>query len=211
MTLIPLADVGHDYADGHLLGVALAVPRSVSAAEQKCLGTVLFDPKTGEPSEIELRTKVGVWRVRLEDEYGGRTLQRETWTAGREGSTCWATVTPIGFDRHPKEAWGAADPPRVRAEKQAAYWAEVESMVAQACKNIGLPRPTEVTASPASSLSGAPSAGHTPRMLRKDGTQKRQTHAVIRFDRPVVGPVLLGAGRYRGYGLCRPLLEGGEP
>ena len=27
----------------------------------------------------------------------------------------------------------------------------------------------------------------------------------VTFKEPVVGPVLLGAGRYRGYGLCRPL------
>ena len=30
-------------------------------------------------------------------------------------------------------------------------------------------------------------------------------HAILIFSEPVVGPVLLGAGRYRGYGLCRPL------
>ena len=78
-------------------------------------------------------------------------------------------------------------------------------MIADACVRIGLPRPIEVVARPAPLFSGAPASGHMPRMLRKDGTQKRQTHAVIRFDTPVVGPVLLGAGRYRGYGLCRPL------
>jgi hypothetical protein len=27
----------------------------------------------------------------------------------------------------------------------------------------------------------------------------------IEFAEPLVGPVLLGAGRYRGYGLCRPV------
>ena len=83
-------------------------------------------------------------------------------------------------------------------------------MIAQACENIGLPRPTEVSATATSAFRGAPSAGQMPLMLRKDRTQKRQTHAVIRFENPVVGPVLLGAGRYRGYGLCRPLREGGD-
>lgn len=35
--------------------------------------------------------------------------------------------------------------------------------------------------------------------------ERRHAHAILVFDRPVRGPILLGAGRYRGYGLCRPL------
>jgi len=30
-------------------------------------------------------------------------------------------------------------------------------------------------------------------------------HAILVFDEPARGPVLIGAGRYRGYGMCRPL------
>jgi len=52
---------------------------------------------------------------------------------------------------------------------------------------------------------GAPASHQFPRLARKDGSECRHTHAILIFDRPVVGPVLLGAGRYRGYGLCRPL------
>jgi CRISPR-associated protein Csb2 len=33
-------------------------------------------------------------------------------------------------------------------------------------------------------------------------------HAVIRFAEPVDGPVILGAGRFTGLGLCRPLSAG---
>jgi len=39
---------------------------------------------------------------------------------------------------------------------------------------------------------------------RPGGSNRRQVHLWLRFDRPVLGPVLLGAGRYRGYGLCKP-------
>jgi CRISPR-associated protein Csb2 len=35
-----------------------------------------------------------------------------------------------------------------------------------------------------------------------------QVHAWLRFDQPVTGPVMLGAGRYRGYGLGKPLDRG---
>jgi CRISPR-associated protein Csb2 len=226
LAFIPVADVGHEHARGRLLGVAIVVPRRVSPEEQKALNPVLFYARedespddgwyAGTPRQLDLTMgRAGVWRVELADEDPRVALRPEVWT-GRTwsegddvGSTLWATVTPIVFDRHPKETWSGSDAPRVRAEKQAAYWREVESMIAEACERIGLPRPVEVTASPTSVFQGAPSSGQIPRTLRKDGTQKRQTHAVIQFDTRFVGPVLLGAGRYRGYGLCRPLAETG--
>ncbi|NQT14361.1 MAG: type I-U CRISPR-associated protein Cas5/Cas6, partial [Planctomycetes bacterium] len=37
-----------------------------------------------------------------------------------------------------------------------------------------------------------------------------QVHVWLRFAEPVVGPILLGAGRYRGYGLFKPW-KGGQP
>lgn len=44
-----------------------------------------------------------------------------------------------------------------------------------------------------------------PRLRRKDGSERRHTHAILVFDEPVRGPILVGAGRYRGYGFCRPM------
>lgn len=35
-------------------------------------------------------------------------------------------------------------------------------------------------------------------------------HAMIVFEQKVQGPVVVGAGRFRGYGFCRPLTQGGE-
>jgi CRISPR-associated protein Csb2 len=34
---------------------------------------------------------------------------------------------------------------------------------------------------------------------------RQLTHAVIRFAEPIDGPVILGAGRFVGLGLCRPI------
>lgn len=220
LAFIPLADVGHEHARGHLLGVAIAIPRRASTEDQRVLSAALFHmPKDERPDEgryagtprvIELTMgRAGVWQVELVDDDSRVSLKPRVWTGptrgANAGSMTWATVTPFVFDRHPKETWSATDPPRERAEKQAAYWREVESMIADACGRIELPRPVEVVAMPASCFAGAPSSGCMPRVIRKDGTQKRQTHAVIRFAEPIIGPVLLGAGRYRGYGLCRPL------
>ena len=43
-------------------------------------------------------------------------------------------------------------------------------------------------------------------MTRKsDGGRQSHSHAILIFDEPVRGPVTVGAGRFRGYGLCRPM------
>lgn len=39
--------------------------------------------------------------------------------------------------------------------------------------------------------------------LRKPG--RLYTHATIEFDQPIAGPLLIGAERYFGLGLCRPM------
>jgi CRISPR-associated protein Csb2 len=49
-----------------------------------------------------------------------------------------------------------------------------------------------------------PGQGGFPQ-LRKD---KFQVHVAVEFATPVEGPVLLGAGRFRGYGLMRPWKNG---
>jgi CRISPR-associated protein Csb2 len=52
---------------------------------------------------------------------------------------------------------------------------------------------------------GVPPSHVFPRLVRKDGGERRQAHAIVVFEEPVVGPVVIGAGRYRGYGVCRPV------
>jgi CRISPR-associated protein Csb2 len=78
-------------------------------------------------------------------------------------------------------------------------------MIIAGCKRIGLPHPREVIVTPVSSHLGAPPAHAFPRLRRKDGSERRHTHAILLFDIAVRGPVIIGAGRYRGYGLCRPM------
>jgi len=195
LAFIPLPHVGHPHAQGHLLGVAIAVPRDISADEQKKLGNILFDEK-GLPRELEVRMgKIGVWKMKLDEGEDSRdALQQETWTGvstddRREpNDSCrWATVTPIVFDRHPKKSDDA------------------EETVKASCKRIGLPEPREVILTSVSLFIGALHARRCPLMQRKTGGNLHHTHAIVLFDEPIIGPVLLGAGRYRGYGLCRPL------
>lgn len=188
LAFIPLPDVKHMYAKGHLLGAALVVPRDIPAEEQQHMGGVLFDDE-GLPRELEIRMgRIGVWKMQLDEGEDSRlALQPETWTKSPGGAKRWATVTPIVFDQHPKKP------------------GEAEETLAAACERIGLPRPKDVILTSVSMFIGTPHARRFPLMPRKTGGHRQHTHAILTFDQPIVGPVLLGAGRFRGYGLCRPL------
>jgi CRISPR-associated protein Csb2 len=104
-------------------------------------------------------------------------------------------VTPIVFDRHPK------------ARDKAHCQQETAGMIAEACTRIGLPIPREVIISQVSGHLGVPPSFAFPRLQRKDGSERRHTHAIVVFDEPVRGPILIGAGRFRGYGALRPMNE----
>lgn len=188
LAFLPLAFVGHPHADGHLLGLAAALPADLDADERRQVLRVL-----GRVTELKLGP-LGVWGLSRElGDRPRRTLRAETWTAHPDGATHWSTVTPVAFDRHPKE------------RDRAAYHLEVAEMIAQACEAVGLPRPREVVVTPISAHLGVPPAHVFPRLRRKDGSERRHAHAILVFEKPVLGAVLIGAGRYRGYGVFRPM------
>lgn len=197
LALVPLAHVGRKHADGRLLGLALVLPRGIRIDEQRrCLGPLLFQ-EHNLPRELRLTLgKAGVWRGEIETRgYRASALCSTTWTRpARE----WATVTPIVFDKHP------------RSREATTGLEQVEEMLMAACVRIGLPRPAGIALSPVSIFAGAPHTRQFPSLQHKKGGDRRHTHAVLKFEQEVRGPVLLGAGRYRGYGLCRPLHDGDE-
>lgn len=221
MGLVPLPFVGHRHADGHLLGFALAFPQSVTRDERAAvLGPLLVD-EHGKPMSIELRLpKLGRWYLARRDWAERReALQAETWTACPQGARVWASVTPVVLDRFPKQD---------RTEKRAEWLDEVASIVADACQRIGLPRPEIIDIDTTSWQPGSPRAIVKQRRLRGHGASDReaslgdgfppypakganasrpQVHVWLRFAEPIVGPILLGAGRYRGYGFCKPLKD----
>ncbi len=190
LAFVPLAFVGHPHADGRLLGVGLAMPEGLSGEERRqALRAVRRVRRL-------LIGRLGTWRVvPVSGARPAWNLRPEAWTAHPEGATHWSTVTPVAYDRHPK------------TDDRAAYQREVASMIAQACTHIGLPQPREVVVTSVSAHLGTPPAHAFPRLRRKDDSERRHTHAILVFDQSVRGPVLLGAGRYRGYGLCRPMRE----
>jgi CRISPR-associated protein Csb2 len=188
LAFVPLAFVGHPHADGHLLGMGLVLPDGLPPEDRRhALRAIARVDRL-------LLGRLGSWRL------GGVSatepawnLRSEVWTADPDGATHWSTVTPIAFDRHPKE------------KDRSAYQRETAAMIAQAVVRLGLPEPRDVIVTAVSAHLGVPPAHAFPRLQRKDGSPRGHAHAILVFGQPVRGPILLGAGRYRGYGVCRPL------
>ena len=195
MALLSLPFVGSQHADGRVMGLALALPRELNPQDAaRCLSAFLYEPDTGLPREHRLFD--GKWfecQVELETrERPQLNLRHSTWT---RPSRVWASVTPVVLNRH----FEGSD-----------RWERAAESVKDACEHIGLPRPLEVLLHPTSLAEGVPLSREFPRLPRKsDGGLQRHTHAVMIFDELVQGPVVLGAGRFRGYGLCRPMDQRG--
>lgn len=83
--------------------------------------------------------------------------------------------------------------------------------VQRACARIGLPAPEDIRIATASSLGaiGVPPADRFPPAKRNTASRFHQ-HLTLTFSEAIRGPVLLGAGRYHGCGLCLPL-DGATP
>jgi len=209
LAVIPQAFAGFPHADGHVMGYALIPPANsgilADGAFRKVMrGLSPIDEERGRRI-LTLTSKAGTssesaFSINLSPTFeppaGKRSLDPGLYT---QPSRVFATVTPIVLDRHLKE-------------KGAKRQEEAAELIAAACLNIGLPRPDAVVVDKHSAVEGAPSAypsGKSPSWMNwrlPPSLAKRQfTHAVIRFAEPIAGPVVLGAGRFGGLGLCRPL------
>lgn len=176
--------------DGHLLGLAVAIPDLPADQRRAVLSAVLGLRRRGEagaanPSDLVVLDVPGIGGVELQYAPGlvrpwGATPER--W---RRGSTVWATATPILLDRFPKRG------------------TTVEDIVLGSVRQVGLPEPVDIQVSVAAILPGAVQLQPVDLPDKFGGRLFR--HAVLTFDRPVAGPVLLGAGRYLGVGLLAPV------
>jgi CRISPR-associated protein Csb2 len=127
------------------------------------------------------------------------TLRSAGWC---RPSRKWASVTPVALDRFPGSLWSDDRDRRQAAEREAVV------SLARACVNIGLPEPDDVVVG-----LDAPVLGSRPRRAFPAyrspgrGSPKVCVHVRLSFEGPVHGPMLLGAGRYFGYGLFWPTDE----
>lgn len=206
LAIVPLSFSGFPYADGRVLGFALVPPQASDLLAGETFRKVLrMLTRSGERRTLTVSSKMGAARhqafsldfsVSFEPPLGRRSLDASLYLGpARE----FATVTPIVLDRHLKK-------------QGQARLAEIASQIATACMRIGLPEPEAIYPDKHSAVQGAVSAypsGKAPAWMRwqlpASLAGRQLTHAVIRFPEIVEGPVLLGAGRFLGMGLCRPL------
>jgi CRISPR-associated protein Csb2 len=154
----------------------------------------------GDDRSIALRLgPAGLWRLRLAQGSELRSLDPARYCAR---SALWSSATPIALDRHTKRQ-GAA-----RLE-------EAAELTAESCIRLGLPRPARVRVHKHAAIAGAASAwppGGAPAWTGwaqpKTLAHRPLFHATIEFSEPVRGPVILGAGRFFGLGLCLPVSAG---
>ena len=83
----------------------------------------------------------------------------------------------------------------------------VEEVIAQSCRDSGYPEPANVRVSFAPFVQGVPHSRSFHIRPKENHPLRLWTHAEIEFAVQVRGPVLIGAGRYSGYGVCRPFSE----
>lgn len=191
----PLPFVGAKYADGHVMGLAMAIPRELDPQSEiretalgRVIGPLLFRD-TGEEKVIRLwRNNAWKWEAEREKrEYPPVTLRAKTWIGPAYE---WASVTPVVLHHYPKRKRGS----------------DIERILLQAFESAGLPSPIEMRVQPVSVFEGA---GHVRSMPDfTEGGQKLcryQVHVAVKFPVPVEGPALIGRGRFRGYGLLRPV------
>lgn len=215
LAIVPLPFVGHAHASGDLLGIALVFPKVADAAQRTTVLRAIgqweakrrVDLEDGEVETPPLELTLGhAGMIELERiEWGVsplKTLRAERWC---QTSYSWVTVTPIALDRNPGDLV-SRDP-----EKAAAAYEAAQSTIASACERIGLPRPSHVQVHPSVPLRGAVKArAYPPFPSDPSKNQRVKVHARIEFPVPVEGPMLLGAGRYFGLGLCLPLPQDHE-
>lgn len=202
LALVPLPDVGHDYADGHLLGIALVLPRDAVPSDRQQGRELLarweqdVDAQSPNP-RLRLLLVGGLeWWVRREEAPAPAGLKASVWC---KPARRWVSATPVALDRNPGNL-------RSRDRKiRALAFEEAGRIISTACNRQGLP-PVRVELSFAPLLTGsAPVSAFDPFPREANRLKRVRVHAELLFDEPVRGPILLGAGRFSGLGLFRPV------
>lgn len=189
ISFLGLPFVGSPKADGHLIGMALALP-DLPADE---LGRIVRAlPAVGEVLTVKAG-RLGVLELErlspLDTLRHPWTVQPQRW---RRPSTTWTTATPMVLDRFLKRG------------------DDVRAAVRQAVQNSRLPEPEVVSVSRRPLLWGAPDMRPHDTLRRPgDRAVKPYRHVTLRFPQPVEGPLVVGSMRHYGLGLCVPIREEG--
>lgn len=215
LAYVPLADIGWTHSQGQLKGFAIVLPRELSGDDEQRLHKSLKTQLVClEDDDRRLEIHYGgdaPWCLTPTEKPTRASLKPARWFAplgtvsGANGSArLWASATPIVLDRFPKKQGAARDE-------------EIAQTVRRACVNVGLPEPAHVTVSAESAIPGVPPAYSGSKLRQWERWQlphalehRMLLHAILGFSVDVRGPVVIGAGRYVGLGLCLPFDQAGK-
>ena len=201
IAFVPLPFVGHEHADGTLMGCALVLPRELSKGDRELLFRLIAKWEKDRSNQRGNLTLAGgtvpSFLVRRTDLSAKAALDPKRWC---RASTRFITATPIALDKHP----GNLRSNQNGTARKAAL--EAQQIISEACLRVVGTRPCSVEVSFAPLLPGSQHVrDFLPWPGRPGRTSRVRVHAEIRFETLVSGPLLLGAGRYFGLGLCLPV------
>jgi len=183
---VVLPDVTFEYSDGHLLGFAVLLPKALGDEDRRTVFRALARLDRGN---INLEG-IGEFPVEwVNEDTKTIGLQERTWC---RASRIWESVTPVLFDRYPKDGKNECS---------------AGAIIARSCAHVGLSVPLDfVSVGKFSLFKGVPPADS--RFFRLgDRPNRYAAHVSIGFKEKVKGPLVLGAGRHYGLGLMRPKSE----
>lgn len=205
---LPIGGAGQSLA--RIAGVAVALPRGIAEDDRReillaasrweqagarlLLGRlgVMQLARVGTTAPPEIQVTAGITRMATAGSAG--LEPPSTWIGP---SRHWASVTPIALHRNPGDL-ASSSPARAERARQ-----EAHDTIAQSCEHIGLPRPLRIDVTRGSRFASIPpAAAFMPYPRHGSGFKRVCVHVALEFSEPVLGPVVLGVGRYFGVGLC---------
>lgn len=191
VAFLGLPFVGHPRADGHLLGVALALPDL--PADQLAIVADALPPPGGAPLEVtagplgvlELERTAPLDAPRLPF-----ALTPDRW---QRPARTWATATPMVLDRFLKKG------------------DDLAAEVRRAVVNSRLPDPIVRQVDKRPLVHGALDLKPRDTLRRpEDRAVRPYRHVLLEFPEAVTGPVVVGSMRHYGLGLCVPVSPEGQ-
>ena len=185
---------GHGFgSNGYEIARFLALPDvGFTWSRGRIHGLALWMPP-GSDSAVRRRARDAAFAVRR---LTGRGI--DVSVAPRDGEPRPVAAHPDRWSRS-AHRWATAFP-AIHERRRALDLAEVS----QWCRHAGLPAPVTFRAARGPLVRGA--VDLAPVEVNRPGRPGRPySHVELRFATPVPGPLVIGAGRQRGFGLCVPV------
>ena len=210
---IALPYAGFPHADGRILGIAVSMPKSLKDESRRAMFQAIGkwedackDGKTSDVESKHANLKIGNRTICIFRQFGPQSmisLRQSTWS---RRSRRWISITPIALPRHPGSLGKGSATTRAKA------WKAAESAIISSCEHVGLPCPSSIVISHSPFAQGSHTTANYPPFMQKgsngDPIRRKLVHVSLVFAEEVKGPIMLGAGRFTGLGLMRPIPDG---